>query len=296
MKKLTFFLVLVFACSPAFAIDKKIVDRLQNTSVTVDCNKASGSGVVRVRKRGEERVTFVLTAAHVVESLRKTKEVVDGRTGTKRTIIEFEDAKIIQVLVEDGRTIGKLELYARVLKYDAEEDLAVLIVRKKNFADESVTFYTDKDIPSIGTTVAHVGSFLGEKLGSASLSTGVISQLGRIHKGKIFDQTSAAAFKGSSGGGVYMESDGKLIGLLLRGVDPTFNFICPIRRIVAWTKTAKIEWLTNDAVPLPSADVLDKMVVEDKGKVTFVLPFPFPDFEAKMDTIPTRIWKQLPAR
>jgi S1-C subfamily serine protease len=289
MKKIILlFSMMLLNCATAFAVDKKIVDHLQNVSVTVETEKGSGSGVIKVRKRGEENIAFIFTAAHVIESLRKTKEVVDGRNGTKRIVIEFEDAKIIQVLVENGRTIGKVELYAKVLKYNAEEDLAVLMVRKKNFSDKSVEFYLDSDIPSIGSPVVHIGSFLGEKLGSASLSTGVISQLGRLIKGKVFDQTSAAAFPGSSGGGVYMESNGKLIGLLLRGADPTFNFICPVRRLVTWTKSTNIEWLTNDAIALPSEEALNKVVVEDHGKISLSIL----NFMQESTQVQSRFWKR----
>lgn len=264
------FLIGAVLTQSASAVDKKVVDKLQAISVTVETSHGSGSGVIKVKKRGEDNINFVFTAAHVVDSLRSTKDIIDGKTGTKRTVVSFKDAKVVQVTVEDGRTIGKVELFAQVFKYSQEEDLAILKIRKKNFSTESVEFYLDKDIPGIGTPLVHVGSFLGEKHGSNSLSVGVISQLGRLIEDdeastKVFDQTTVTAFPGSSGGGVYLESNGKLMGFLLRGTSETFNFVCPVRRVIDWTKQAGIEWIVRDDLPLPSEAVLNKIPVEDNG-------------------------------
>jgi S1-C subfamily serine protease len=264
------FLIGAVLTQSASAVDKKIVDKLQAISVTVETTKGSGSGVIKVKKRGDDSINFVFTAAHVVSSLRSTKDIIDGKTGTKRTVVSFKDAKVVQVTVEDGRTIGKVELFAQVFKYSQEEDLAILKIRKKNFSTESVEFYLDKDIPAIGTELVHVGSFLGEKAGSNSLSVGVVSQLGRLiedeeESTKIFDQTTVTAFPGSSGGGVFLKSDGKLIGFLLRGTSETFNFISPVRRVLAWAKQSGLEWLVRDDLPLPSEAVLSKIPVEDNG-------------------------------
>jgi hypothetical protein len=276
MKKLLLVVVLIGSMTNfVFAGDlsQKVVDHLQTVAVTVKCErKGSGSGIVKTRQRGKEYVSFVWTAAHVVEGLRKTREIVDGKTGSKKTIIEFEDPKVIQVLVEDGRTLGKLEVDARVIRYNSEEDFALLRVRRKNFMIDSVKFYLKDEIPHIGNGLIHVGSLLGIE-GSNSLTTGIISQIGRLDEGKVFDQTTCTAFPGSSGGGVYLQSDGSLVGMILRGRSETFNFMAPVRRIAKWAKSAKVEWAIDDNIPLPSDKELDEMIVEDNGSV--VLPYPF---------------------
>lgn len=245
-------------------LNKKVVDHLQSIAVTVEVPNGSGSGVIKTRVRGDEKVSFVWTAGHVVTDLRKIHTVVDSKTGSTRTVVSFDDAKVVQVLVENGRTIGRLEMFAEVIRFSESEDLALLRVRKKNFSNDSVQFYLDRDIPNLGTGLVHIGSLLGEKLGSNSLTTGILSQIGRLIDGKIFDQTTVVAFPGSSGGGVYLES-GQMIGMLLRGSGENFNFICPTRRIVEWAKSTSVLWAVDDSVVLPSDKDLKLIPVEDNG-------------------------------
>lgn len=256
--------VLVTSLS-AFA-DDKVVNNLQVASVTVGTGNGTGSGVFITRNG----VNFVWTAAHVVESLRHTREVIDSATGTKRVVVEFDDAKVIQMLIEDGRKVGQLEFDAKVIRYsDAEngEDLALLMVRKKNLVNVNVSFFEGKDPPLLGTDLWHVGSLLGQ-MGANSLTSGIISQHGRLHKGKVYDQTTVTAFPGSSGGGVFTK-DGRYVGMLVRGAGEQFNLIVPVRRMRDWAKKAKVEWALDDKLKMPTSDELEKMPVEDTG-VNFV--------------------------
>jgi hypothetical protein len=94
-----------------------------------------------------------------------------------------------------------------------------------------------------------------------------MSQHGRLIEKIVFDQTTVAAFPGSSGGGVYL-ADGRLVGLVLRGAGETFNLIGPVRRLHDWSKRAGVEWAVNDKVKMPSEAVLKLLPVEDNG-VTF---------------------------
>ena len=73
---------------------------------------------------------------------------------------------------------------------------------------------------------------------------------------KVFDQVTAVAFPGSSGGGMYLKESGEYIGMLTQGVMQLqgFNFIVPVRRIHAWAKDAKIEWAINPDVPMPTLE------------------------------------------
>ena len=52
---------------------------------------------------------------------------------------------------------------------------------------------------------------------------------------KVFDQVTAVAFPGSSGGGMFLKDNGEYIGMLTQGVMKLqgFNFIVPVRRIHA---------------------------------------------------------------
>ena len=122
--------------------------------------------------------------------------------------------------------------------------------------------------------LAHCGSLLGQ-FGANSYTTGVLSQTGRTlsMKGanvKVFDQVTAVAFPGSSGGGVYLKNSGEYVGMLTQGVMQMqgFNFIVPVRRIHAFAKAAKIEWALDPSVPLPKLTEIENLPVEDAATPT----------------------------
>ena len=90
---------------------------LQATAVTIRAGGAHGSGVVFLKNDTDgNRHTFVLTAAHVVDGLRKQGAVL-APDGSTRQGVTFQDASIIRIIVEEGRKIGQLELYAKIIRY-----------------------------------------------------------------------------------------------------------------------------------------------------------------------------------
>lgn len=259
MKYLLAFLMLIVPVSAG------VVDDLQDASVTIKADRAQGSGVLFTR----DNVTYVWTAGHVVDGLRKTRIVIDSKTGTPKTLVEFEDAQIVQEFRQDGRRIGEINFDATVIRYsDAEdgEDLALLRVRKTGFTKATVVFYKG-EIPALGTELYHVGSLLGQ-FGANSFTTGVVSQTGRVlhlgANGTVFDQTTVTAFPGSSGGGVFLK-DGQYIGMLVRGAGEQFNLIVPIRRMRSWAERAGVAWALDASIPMPSDEDLRKMPIEDAG-------------------------------
>lgn len=262
----SFFLAiaLMVATTAAQAADP-LVQQLQDVSVTIKSGSGQGSGVLFTRGDG---VSYVWTAAHVIDNLRKTRTVIIN--GSPKVVVEFADAQIVQEFREDGRRIGEQKMEARVVRYsDAEQgnDLALLEVRKKNFSPATVKFYKG-EIPEIGTELYHVGSLLGQ-FGANSLTTGVVSQVGRVldlgANGIVFDQTTVTAFPGSSGGGVFLKADGQYMGMLVRGAGNTFNFIVPVRRLRSWAQEAKVEWAMDASVAKPPAEELAKLPIEDAG-------------------------------
>lgn len=252
--------------NPVWATD--IIDKLQSISVTIKSGNSSGSGVLFTRKDGEQTRTFCWTAAHVCDNLRKTREVIVK--GDAKTAVEFNDAAIVSEFHQDGRRIGEMKLDARVVRYsdaDNGEDLCVLEVRKRGFVpiETSVEWY-DGELPPIGTKLLHVGSLLGQT-GANSLTSGLVSQNGRVLElganGKVFTQSTCTAFPGSSGGGVFLESDGKCVGLLVRGSGESFNFYVPHTRIRQWAKDAQVMWAIDRNVSMPSEDEMKKLPIED---------------------------------
>ena len=277
MKILTSLLLgLALTISTVYGAEKvqSTADHLQNVSVTIrsegEYSNGEGSGVIFTRKDSKgNQVNFVWTAAHVIDNLRKTRKTVVN--GTPRTIVEFKDPMVMKEIRQNGRTVGRLQMDAEVLKYsDAKDghDLALLRVRKFNFVKDTVTFHLGEDIPKLGTELLHVGSLLGSA-GANSMTDGIYSQHGRILKSinkYIYDQTTVTAFPGSSGGGVYLKSDARYIGMLVRGAGEGFNLIVPVRRMRDYCEKHKMMWALDPKVEMPSEDDLMKMPIEHEPK------------------------------
>ena len=254
--------VSAYAVAHEQTLPKDVPSYMQAISVTIKAGFSEGSGVA-IDRNG---TTFVWTAGHVVDGLRSMRKVTDPKTGTPRTIIEFEDAKIVKTLVEDGRTVGYLHLDAEVVRYsdaDHGHDLAILKVRKKGAIKTSAIFYDEAKPPKLGTQLFHVGSLLGQ-VGSNSMTTGIVSAHGRLIGKTIYDQTTVTAFPGSSGGGVYL-TDGRYVGMLVRGAGEGFNLIVPVRRMRSWAKKAKMEWALDPRVKMPTDEEMKKLPIEDIG-------------------------------
>jgi hypothetical protein len=269
----------LFAAEPS----PSIPDYLQQISVTIKSGESQGSGTLVTRKIGDETVSFVWTAAHVVDNLRVVRKVITAEGGT-RVLTEFKDAQIVQEFQQKGRRVGETKLEAKIIKFsdaDFGEDLALLMVRRTNAYPLSVSakFITDPNyVPPIGVELSHCGSLLGQ-FGANSYTTGVLSQVGRTLEMKganvrVFDQVTTVSFPGSSGGGMYLKENGEYVGMLTQGVMKLqgFNFIVPVRRIHAFAKDAKIEWAVDPNLPMPSLKDIEKMPVEDAGVLPSGLP------------------------
>jgi S1-C subfamily serine protease len=292
-----FLAFLIVAISSACRAEE-ISSYLQNISVTVTAKGGSGSGAIFTReiKDGDKtkKVNFVWTAAHVLESLRSVRTFIDSEGHVKKTV-EFQDAEIKKKLIESGRTIGQLVLDARVIKYsDAKtgEDLALLMIRKADFVQETLRFYVDKDSSGLplGTQLYHVGSLLGED-GSNSMTTGIMSQVGRtlsLSGGPktLFDQTTVTAFPGSSGGGIF-STDGSYVGMLVRGAGETFNLIVPVRRIKKWAESEGLLWAMDSNENAPSLSEIEKISVENMADLK-ESPKPLFQFQNEIRTLDRR--------
>ena len=274
MKKLLIASACLIFATASFSQEKTTAEHLQNVSVTIrsegEYSNGEGSGVIFSRKDEDGNlVNLVWTAAHVIDNLRSTRKVVVD--GASKTLVEFKDPMVVKEIRQNGRTVGRLQMDAEVLKYsDAKDghDLALLRVRKLNFVTDTVTFHLDKEIPSLGTDLLHVGSLLGQ-MGANSMTDGIYSQHGRILKSInkfVFDQTTCTAFPGSSGGGVYLKKDAKYVGMLVRGAGEGFNLIVPVRRMIDYAEKNKIMWALDRKVPMPTESELNKMPVEHEPK------------------------------
>lgn len=239
-----------------------LTEKLGDISVSVMTNTSSGSGVLCTRKVGEDTVTFVWTAGHVVSSLR-------GKDG------EFSDARVIRGVFADGKRVGEMQLDAEIIRFSSAsdgEDLALLRIRGKNLFSETVSadFNPPSERVRVGDELYHVGTFMGQA-GFNSLSTGIISQTDRAivfeHSSVVFDQTTTVAFPGSSGGGIFHKTSGKYVGMLVRGFNSSLNLIVPVDRLRKYAKSVNAEWAVDATVPVPDESEI-KNPLATKGSST----------------------------
>lgn len=207
------------ARSKQSAVSQTAISHVQRASVSVevslsetnefgdmDTSIARGSGVI-FHKFGK---SYVLTAAHVVEGIPfhgKVKVTQRGKEWTAIVVNADENRDVALLRIEVGYILGKS-------------------------AELSNSF-----LP-IGTHLLHVGNLVGRY--PESYLEGVLAAHSR-GDGE-FDQTSVIAWPGSSGGGVFT-SDGKLVGIITRGVGPGLNFMVPARHLLRWAQENDLEWL-----------------------------------------------------
>lgn len=240
-----------------------VAQHLQDISVTVDAPGSWASGIIITRtNRIGEAVNFVLTAGHVITNVRRSTSV-----NVTNTVVVFSDVNVVKTIVENGRCVGQISYAAKVVRYSDEDfgdDIALLEVYHRNFSQACTHFTTNLAPVEIGTLLLHVGSFKGI-VGAGSMSAGIQSQIGRITASVVFDQTTAAAYPGSSGGGVFTE-DGRCVGLILRQRGEAFNLYVPYRRIVRWAVRSNLKWVIDESLPLPSDEERSKLSIDEEGK------------------------------
>src|SRR5688572_8486559 len=112
--KLIGMIILLASLSLGFAAEQTVPERLQDVSVMIKSATSAGSGVLfnRTNSAGEA-VSFVWTAAHVIDDLKVEREII-ADDGSRRTLVEFKDAIVIKTLIEDGRTVGTVTVDAEV--------------------------------------------------------------------------------------------------------------------------------------------------------------------------------------
>lgn len=262
---------------------KNVGPRLQKLSVNVYCSNSYGGGVQgsgtiflsevfsdREREAMSHQAAFILTAHHVVEDLREVKTVIIN--GETKTVVRYRDAQIVQERVENGRTIGEVKYDAKVINVDPRRDIALLRVRKGDFATIGADFYNGISIPCAGIEIYHCGAPGGKETGgTCSLTSGIVSRIGvRIpdfgggSEFGIFDQTDTAALGGSSGGMVALKSNGQWIGMItlgLRSAD-SFHWFVPARSVSLWAEEIEIMWLFDSSVDRPTEDEITAIVLE----------------------------------
>lgn len=203
---------------------QSVAERIAELAVTVKAGNSEGSGLLVPGKNGDG---YVLTVAHVVRSAKSEK---DG----------FDAVKVFQVINDQGDEVARHELLADVVSYDAEADLALLKLKRP--LARTAAFWRDKHPPRLGDKLYACGSILGRNF-EQSLTAGVLSRHSRKFKGRVYDQTDCTTFPGSSGSGVFLQKDGRCIGLVYGGAGEGCTLFIAARTIAAWAKENKCDFI-----------------------------------------------------
>jgi len=170
-------------------------------SVTVRCQDGSGSGVAFLNASRR----FVWTNAHVVASLREETRTLDKPNKFSITVT-WKTCYVMQASELDGQVITKMRGWpAKVVRYDAEADLAVLEVSGGSYG--SVSF--GRRQPRLGEGLWLVGS-----PGGPGHSWSVYRHHASSFRGP-WGSTGGPFYPGCSGGGLF-DSGGRCVGLMTR--------------------------------------------------------------------------------
>lgn len=203
-----------------------VVARISESSTVLFAGEhGHGSAVLLRRSNG----LWAITAGHCVV----------GAQATNGSVITLS-----QPLYIGHQLIGERRLNARVVTFDVDQDLALLKIAdgdSQNILAASIFLTPRGRITPVGTRIWHSGAPLDRDL-VTTVMPGVITAVGRTIDGQDYWQTSALAYPGCSGGGVFTE-DGYLLGILVRGGAPGINFIVPTHRIRQWAEANGLSWL-----------------------------------------------------
>lgn len=271
------FYVLSFALvclSATFLYAQSVGRHLQSVSVNIKAKTVQGSGTIFVREIEGTKLTFVLSAYHVVSPLRRIEtRVVNGK---EEKHVVYDDAEVTQEIYSDGRRVGRVSYSARVICVDQKRDLALLMLRKEGQTfDYSAVLYLKDEIPDVGTPVLHAGSPGGFEIGgTATVTSGIVSRVGVPFEEfggpdhGVFDQVTCPALSGSSGGLIALADNGEIVGIITLGLrgSSTFNWMVPVRVIRAWLDEAGLKWFYDDKADKPRlSEIRNWKVVEVGG-------------------------------
>ena len=221
---------------------RTVPERIESSCVSIHAGDSQGSGVIFSEEIDGKEEYFVLTAAHVVDVCRTPGIVGVGDSWSDVTIIR-------EVRDSSGLHIGESSYKAKVMKYDDKADIAILYVGQIDGVTPASIDLSGNTF-DVGTEVYHCGSAGGQGLGYNSVTQGIFSQVGKVFSvmfdlSSYFDQITCPALPGSSGGGVFLQSNGSYVGMLTMGVNgvDNFSYIIPSRLIVRWSKQNDMYWL-----------------------------------------------------
>jgi serine protease Do len=162
---------------------------------------------------------------HTVGFVRVTEN--DGNESSGSGFVVTSDGKFLTCfhVIENAKEIyvrfdqdSDSWFVASFIDGDQESDLAVLKLEGDGFP-YALLAEKDQNVP-IAENVDLLGYPLGDELGKrVTFTAGVVSSLREKAGGVNLIQIDAGAYHGSSGGPLFRESDGKVIGILSGGLN-----------------------------------------------------------------------------
>lgn len=192
--------------------------------------KMSGSGVILEKTRD---YLYMITNHHVID-------------GAKDLSVTFSDDKTYK---------------AEVVKYDENNDIAIIRVRIKDMSESTLAEIKpikigDSDSLEIGESVVAIGNALGY---GQSVTTGVVSAVNRNFAPKesldtkTYIQTDAAINPGNSGGAL-LNMKGELVGINTAKIASSsiegMGYAIPMARVLELIKGTNIEEFQENALNL----------------------------------------------
>lgn len=203
MKKIYFYLVLfvMLLYNPIVSANMTLQDLLYvpsgeviNANVRIVSREALASGVVI---KVTEDKTYILTVAHgVVRPITNTNNSISYTLNSNLRVYTQE-------FVPFTSTSNKFRANLEIIKYDAKQDLALVVADKKF---DIIPIKISKELPKQGDKVWHIGN--PNKL-NFLLFEGIVSA---IKKNSIL--ASLGSYFGGSGGMV-LNTKGEIIGIVV---------------------------------------------------------------------------------
>ncbi|MFR7836177.1 MAG: S1C family serine protease, partial [Ezakiella sp.] len=192
--------------------------------------KMSGSGVILEKTKD---YLYMITNHHVIDGARD-----------------------LSVTFSDDKTYA-----AEVVKYDENNDIAIIRVRIKNLSESTLAEIKpikigDSNSLEIGESVVAIGNALGY---GQSVTTGVVSAVNRNFAPKesldtkTYIQTDAAINPGNSGGAL-LNMKGELVGINTAKIASSsiegMGYAIPMARVLELIKGANIDEFQENALNL----------------------------------------------
>lgn len=239
-----------------------------NLSTTVQVHTEPGSTGTGIVFINEDKI-FVWTCAHVIADSVVCCVKVNLNNGKAEYHCHVKAVQVgLKLFNEDDEEYGEIRVWAKIIRFSTNDDLALLELPKNTLFKNSVKFplkYTYKMEP--GSRIFHIGCMRGD-LGHKSISEGIHGLNGlQLEDNNFYCRLGLGIQPGSSGGGVF-DLNGTCIGIAARSLDRTsFNqcFMIGFARMAQFAQRLDCEWAINNRIKVPT-DYLDK-ITDDKALI-----------------------------